>query len=240
LVVPFLSINLNSGESKVQTVENTLDTGVALGPESFRQAKLEHYLQRAEDFLQMARYRPALRALTSVYRLDQNNSSARSLQKRIEYYIEASKNRTVDGHVFGTNGDRLRRRRKELILLVDQDERVLTSLTSTLRKHGFGATGASSYDEAVEAIAEFAPDMIVSEVNFENGSVGYDLFLWVRTNARTGAMPFLFLATRIDRDTLIAGKRLGVSDFVLKPLDDELVVASILNCLARTRRNGTQ
>jgi DNA-binding response OmpR family regulator len=51
-------------------------------------------------------------------------------------------------------------------------------------------------------------------------------------------MPFLFLATRIDRDTLIAGKRLGVSDFVLKPLDDDLVIASILNCLSRNGRNG--
>jgi PleD family two-component response regulator len=225
----------------LQTVESTMDTGAVLGPESFRQAKIEHYLQRAEDYLQMARYRPALQALAAVYRLDQGNSSARSLQKRIEYFIEASKNRTLGETSFGSNGnsESLRRRRRELILLVDQDERVLTSLTSTLRKHGFGATGAGSYEEAVESITEFAPDIVVSEVNFENGSVGYDLFLWVRTNARTGSMPFLFLATRIDRDTLIAGKRLGVSDFVLKPLDDDLVIASILNCLSRNGRNGT-
>jgi DNA-binding response OmpR family regulator len=131
-----------------------------------------------------------------------------------------------------------RHRRNELVLIVDQDERVLTSLTSTLRKHGFRAAGAGSYDEAREAISEYKPDMVVSEVNFENGSVGYDLYLWIRTSVDTGELPFLFLATRIDRDTLIAGKRLGVNDFVLKPLDEELVVASILNCLSRTRKNG--
>ncbi|HCV42607.1 MAG TPA: hypothetical protein DGH68_03915 [Bacteroidetes bacterium] len=80
--------------------------------------------------------------------------------------------------------------------------------------------------------------MVVSEVNFENGSLGYDLYLWIRTNIGTERLPFLFLATRIDRDTLIAGKRLGVSDFILKPLDEDLVVASVLNCLARKKKNG--
>ena len=125
------------------------------------------------------------------------------------------------------------------MLIVDQDERVLTSLTSALRKYGFGAVGAGSYDEAIEAITSYHPDMVVSEVNFENGSVGYDLYLWIRTNIRTRELPFLFLATRIDRDTLIAGKRLGVADFVLKPLDEDLVTASILNCLARMKKNGS-
>lgn len=206
-----------------------------MGPQSFKQAKIEHYLQRAEDHLQMARYTTALSTLRTVYQLDPENSAAKSLQKRVEYFVSS----LVSSKAGSTNGKQQRRRRDELVLIVDQDERVLTSLTSSLRKYGFGAIGAGSYEEAVEAIARFMPDMVVSEVNFENGSVGYDLYLWIRTNIRTQELPFLFLATRIDRDTLIAGKRLGVTDFVLKPLDEDLVMASIMNCLTRTKRNGT-
>ena len=223
----------------LQTVDSTSESDTVLGPQTFKQAKIEHYLQRAEEFLQMGRYQCSQNTLTKVFSIDQSNSAAASLQKRIEYFVLSLKK----GEVAGSNGRGdesvpRRRRRHELILLVDQDERVLTSLTSALRAYGFGALGAGGLDEAIAATTEFGPDMIVSEVNFENGSVGYDLYLWVRTNTGTQDLPFLFLATRIDRDVLIAGKRLGVSDFIMKPLDEDLVVASILNCLSRTKRNG--
>jgi PleD family two-component response regulator len=185
----------------------------------------------------MARYSAALRTLRTVYELDPENSAAKSLQKRITYYMSTLINgKTSSGNGHGeTPGEVHKRRRHELILLVDQDERVLTSLTASLRKYGFKTVGANSYQEAIEAIGTYKPDLIVSEVNFENGSVGYDLYLWIRMNDETREMPFLFLATRIDRDMLIAGKRLGVADFILKPLDEDLVTASIINCLSRTK-----
>ncbi len=219
---------------ELQIADTTSD--VILDTKSFKQAKIEHYLQRAEEHLQMARYTTAFNALKTVYHLDSENAAARSLQKRIEYFVSTlvpGKSDTGNGHEVVR-----KRHRDELVFVVDQDEHVLTSLTSTLRKYGFRTIGAGSYNEAIEAMSIYRPDMVVSEVNFEDGSVGYDLYLWIRTNIATREMPFLFLATRLDRDTLIAGKRLGVTDFILKPLDEDLVVASILNCLSRIKKNG--
>jgi PleD family two-component response regulator len=224
----------------LDTTETTSDALVA--GRTFKQAKIEHYLQRAEEFLQMARFGAALGTLKTVCQLDPENSAAKSLNKRIEYFIRSLTSTSFIAEREGSDGSETagnhKRRRNELLLIVDQDERVLTSLTSTLRRYGFGAVGAGSYNEAIEAMSTYRPDMVVSEVNFENGSVGYDLFLWIRTNVETRELPFLFLATRIDRDTLIAGKRLGVSDFILKPLDEDLVIASILNCLTRMKKDG--
>ena len=189
----------------------------------------------------MARYSAALNTLNTVYRLDHENSAAQSLQKRIEYFVSTLESDVHSGYNVqsnhGANGHKWRR--SELVLIVDQDENVLIALTSVLRKYGFRTIGAGSYNEAVDAVPKHRPDMVISEVNFENGSVGYDLYLWVRMNLELQDVPFLFLATRIDRDTLIAGKRLGVTDFVIKPLDEELVVASILNCFSRKKKNGT-
>ena len=203
------------------------------GPVTFKEAKIEHFLHRAEDYLQMSRFTKAIETLKTLYSLDTESSAARSLQKRVEYYISS----LLDGRHNGSSLSGQKRRRDEIILIVDQDERVLTSLTATLRRHGFRSIGASNYAEAIEALTTYRPDIVVSEVNFETGSAGYDLYLWLRTNTGTEKVPFLFLATRIDRDTLIAGKLLGVSDFVLKPLDEDLVMASILNCIARLKRN---
>lgn len=206
--------------------------------EGFRQAKVEHYLTQAEEYMQMSRYRAARNAVERVLSLDPTNRAAESLHKRVDYQIGSLIRRrtgtlsTDDG--IGQKVPRLRR--EELVMVVDQDERVLISLTQSLRKYGFEVVAAAGYQEAVETFGMTPPDMVVSEVNFENGPAGFDLFLWVRTNARHHDMPFLFLATKIDRDTLIAGKRLGVSDFIPKPLDEDVVTASIINCLAHRKK----
>jgi DNA-binding response OmpR family regulator len=118
---------------------------------------------------------------------------------------------------------------------VDQDERVLTGLSSTLRRHGYRYYGAASYDEATEAMSTLAADLVVSEVNFDTGARGFDLFLWMRSIPPFKDVPFLFHATRIDRDILIAGKRFGVDDFIVKPADGEVIAAAITQTLARRK-----
>jgi DNA-binding response OmpR family regulator len=126
-------------------------------------------------------------------------------------------------------------RRSEIVLVVDQDERVLQSLTTSLRKQGYRSLGAATYEEALEILELLLPDVVVSEVNFAAGPRGMDLFMWMRNNIRTAGIPFLFYAARIDREILIAGKRFGVEDFILKPSDDEVVTASIKNALVRRK-----
>jgi DNA-binding response OmpR family regulator len=127
-------------------------------------------------------------------------------------------------------------RRHRIVMVVDQDERILKRLTEKLKKYGFETVAASTYDEALEVLGMLTPDVIISEVNFANGSAGFDLFFWVRSIAGLHKLPFMFLATKIDREVLIAGKRLGVDDFLTKPLDDDVVAASISNCLNRAQR----
>ena len=176
----------------------------------------------------MARYDAALKTLETVFSLDPENSAGKSLKKRIQYCL-TSLLELSRGYDANTGSGRQRRRR--LVMIVDQDEQILTSLPESLRKYGLEAIAASSYKEAVDTITKIKPDLVISEVNFADGPAGFDLFLWVRTNTSTQNIPFLFLATRIDRDTLIAGKRLGVDDFILKPFDGNVVTALIHNSL---------
>lgn len=221
-------------------LQETADKMLMIG-EGFRQAKVEHYLAQAEEYVQMSRYQAARKAVEQVLGLDPENRTADSLRKRIDYQIESLLRRHSGASKFDPGMDHKspRLRRDELVMVVDQDERVLISLTQSLRKYGFEAVAAAGYQEALETFMVTPPDMVVSEVNFENGPAGFDLFLWVRTNARHHELPFLFLATKIDRDTLIAGKRLGVNDFIPKPLDEDVVTASIINCLARRKKEQT-
>jgi CheY-like chemotaxis protein len=208
--------------------------------ESFRRAKVDHYIDRARECVHMGRYLSAKKTLELVSALEKESPAAEEIRGLLEDAMTQIQQRSSNGHAH-KDGDESagRPRRHELVLVVDQDEELLTSLAATLRRYGFLAIGAASYEEAIETFAFAKPDVIISEVNFETGPRGFDLYLWLKTNSGTDTIPFLFLATRIDRETLIAGKRFGVDDLILKPVDDDVVIASVINCLARKKATRT-
>ena len=203
--------------------------------EVFRRAKVEHFLQHVRDYAAMGRYLAGLKTLDTVFGLDASNEEGMLLKRTIDDLVGHILKRTTNGKREKADGTQSYPRRADLVMIVDQDERLLTSLTGTLHRYGFMATGASSYDEALETFAMFRPEVVISEVNFETGPKGFDLYLWLKTNSGNQDVPFLFLATRIDRETLIAGKRFGVDDLIMKPVDDDVVLASVINCISRKR-----
>jgi PleD family two-component response regulator len=210
--------------------------------EAFRRAKINHFLHQAQEYVEMGRYLAALKSIDSVFTLDKSNSAGRELRNEIDDTLSRMLQRGKNGHS-GRHAEESvpgRPRRNELVMTVDQDERLLTSLTATLRRYGFIAIGAASYEEAIETFTMVKPEVVISEVNFESGPRGFDLYLWLKTNSGNDNLPFLFLATRIDRDTLIAGKRFGVDDLILKPVDDDVVIASVVNCLSRRKATPLQ
>ena len=181
----------------------------------------------------MARYNAARKFLAKAEQVDPENTPGKELLTMIDQKLFQIRHRG-NGAATG-EGDQQRHRRSELVLLVDQDEEWLTSLAEALYRYGFQVLGAIDYDEAIETMSLLTPDVVISEVNFENGPRGFDLYQWMKNNITSRTIPFLFLASRIDRETLIAGKRFGVDDFLQKPVDDEVVSASIINCLARRK-----
>lgn len=211
------------------------DIGGLTPAESFRRAKVDHFLQHVRDYVEMGRYLAGLKTLDTVFGLDASNEEGRVLKGTIDDLVAHLLKRTTNGKGDNAAEGHVRPRRSDLVMIVDQDERLLTSLTGTLRRYGFMAIGASSYEEALETYSTFRPEVVISEVNFETGPKGFDLYLWLKTNAGNQDVPFLFLATRIDRETLIAGKRFGVDDLIMKPVDDDVVIASVINCISRRK-----
>jgi PleD family two-component response regulator len=213
-----------------------LDTPVQSPLKIYRLAKIEHYLRCAEDLFQMARYSAARKTLAQVLTLDADNVAAKSLDKRIAYKFGLLQRKNGVTHNEASIEREAGKRRKAIVLVVDQDERILERFAERLGRFGLEVVSASGYTEALETLGVVVPDLVISEVNFENGPAGFDLFLWLKSGATTQRIPFIYLATRIDRDVLIAGKRLGVDDFLTKPVDDEVVAASVVNALTRSRK----
>lgn len=131
---------------------------------------------------------------------------------------------------------RVERGETGLILCVEDEADLRADILEELRGAGYGAIGAGNGREALEILGIARPDLIVCDVMMPEMS-GYDLLEAVRAErADLGDVPFMFLTALNARSAVISGKRAGVDDYLVKPIDFDLMLASVEARLAGTQR----
>ncbi len=123
---------------------------------------------------------------------------------------------------------------KGVILIVDEDESMLLEIARHLRVNLFAVIAAASFEEALASIRTSTPDAVLSEITFNSAPVGFDLFKTIRSAEFLKTIPFFFMMHQLDRTTHLIGKRLGVDDFFLKPLDYEILFATLEGKIRRS------
>ncbi|MBI1806910.1 MAG: response regulator [Ignavibacteria bacterium] len=113
------------------------------------------------------------------------------------------------------------------ILLVEEDENALLEMAAKFRSHFYAVIAAQSFDEALSILKTVTTDVVISEVMLDGMTAGFDLYEFVRTTPATTHIPFIFMTSSLDRTTQLIGKRLGVDEFITKPIDYELLFATI-------------
>ncbi len=106
------------------------------------------------------------------------------------------------------------------ILVVEDDAALNRSVCSFLDQSGYQATGCLNVADAYDAMYETVFDLIVSDIMMP----GVDGFEFVKTvRALNENIPILFMTARDDFAAKQRGYRVGVDDYMVKPVDlDEL------------------
>jgi two-component system, OmpR family, response regulator len=118
------------------------------------------------------------------------------------------------------------------ILMVDDEESLRDLVATALRFIGFTVEVAETGREALWAIADDPPDLIVLDVNLPDID-GFEVCR--RLRARGGQIPVIFLTARDDVDDLRAGFTRGGDDYLTKPFSLEELVLRIRAVLRRTQ-----
>ena len=113
-------------------------------------------------------------------------------------------------------------------ILVVEDEEILRELiVDQLNDVGHSTFEAGNGREGLDILAKDTPDLIVSDITMPVMN-GYQFLRSVREehleHART---PFIFMTALSDRESELKGLRLGVDDYITKPIDYEILIARI-------------
>lgn len=106
------------------------------------------------------------------------------------------------------------------ILVVEDDTDLNRSVCSFLNQSGYEATGCLNAEDAFDAMYDTVFDLIVSDIMMP----GIDGFEFVKSVREINEdIPILFMTARDDFAAKQRGYRVGVDDYMVKPIDlDEL------------------
>ncbi len=121
----------------------------------------------------------------------------------------------------------------ELILLVDDNAKLLAGMKMRLEMAGYRVLVACDGKDALDLLQAVTPQIIVADVMMPRMN-GWDLFERVRNDTRLFSIPFIFVTARTDDESVQRGKLLGAEDYLVKPFKAEELEASIRGKLNRS------
>lgn len=124
------------------------------------------------------------------------------------------------------------------ILFIDKTMSSDSDLFIRLQNDGYTLQVATGAPEAMEAISNSLPDLIISETKLE-GTDGFELCRLLKSNDRTRHIPFIFVTEVHDPVFATEGIRSGAEDYITKPYSAEMVALKISRILERFEKIKT-
>jgi DNA-binding NtrC family response regulator len=125
-----------------------------------------------------------------------------------------------------------------MILVIDDDTAVRTSLQLLLKGEGYTVMGAETPADALRIIKESIPELIILDLNFSistTGEEGMELLRDIKNES--AAIPVILITGWGSIALAVQGMKLGANDFINKPWDNGHLLQSVKTLL--DLREGT-
>ena len=119
-----------------------------------------------------------------------------------------------------------------MILIIDDDMAVRTSLLLLFENEGYNATAAASQEEALGIIADYDISLILLDLNFSIETSGEEGMLLLQAIKRVNAdIPVILITGWATIQLAVQGMKLGANDFINKPWNNEYLLQSVKTAL---------
>ena len=121
------------------------------------------------------------------------------------------------------------------VLVIEDDAEVTDALRRSLRHEGYQVRTAGDGVEALDAAAEFIPDLVVLDLGLPRLD-GMEVCRQLRAD---GDVPILILTARTETEDRVTGLDSGADDYLVKPFERQEFLAQIRALLRRRPPRGS-
>lgn len=118
------------------------------------------------------------------------------------------------------------------VLVIEDEEAIAQLLAYNLEKEGFAVRIAGDGDEALVALDEERPDLVLLDWMLPNVS-GIEICRQIRARQGTRDLPVIMLTARGEEEDRVRGLDVGADDYVTKPFSMSELVARVRAVLRR-------
>lgn len=118
------------------------------------------------------------------------------------------------------------------ILVIDDQESILKTAEALLKRAGHEVFTAADGYIALEKLAIFEFDLIITDANMP-GISGFDLVKSLRLGEKTRHTPIVMLTSRQERRDVEKAIQVKVDDYVIKPIDPPVLLGKVSALLAK-------
>ena len=105
------------------------------------------------------------------------------------------------------------------VLVVDDYKTMIRIIRNLLKQLGFSdVDDASDGTQALEMLRKKRYGLVISDWNMEP-MTGYELLKEVRTDEALARMPFIMVTAESKTENVIAAKKAGVNNYIVKPFN---------------------
>ena len=122
------------------------------------------------------------------------------------------------------------------ILLVDDEQDILDFLSYNLKKEGYRVFTANNGSEGVRLAKEISPSLVILDIMMPEMD-GIEACQTIRNDAQLTQPLIVFLTSRSEDYSKIAGFEAGADDYINKPIRPRLLLSKVESLLRRYKTN---
>ena len=128
--------------------------------------------------------------------------------------------------------------KNQTLLIVDDEQDILDFLSYNLKKEGFHIFTAKNGEEAIDLVAKINPSLVLLDLMMPKMD-GIETCQYIRNELKLMDVLIVFLTSRAEDYSQIAGFEVGADDYINKPIRPRLLVSKIQSLLRRGGRSYT-
>ena len=131
---------------------------------------------------------------------------------------------------------------QKTILCIEDEDDLRSDLAEELVSADYNVLQAANGSEALALLEHNRPDLVLCDITMP-GLGGYDVLKAMREQGGLADIPFIFLTALAERNDVLVGKQAGADDYLVKPIDYEILLATVsarLNQVERVKSGAVQ